>query len=605
MGGWRGVLAAGMLTVFLVGTSPAGIQRVWAVNDGEKVNMDDTKSPLAAGNSAWDTATVGVFGARNEIVAFQVIIEPDKKGATLEEVDFRGLSGPGGFEISNEGFSKGNDYMGRRIEIFTQHYVNLFDCTSAEQDRFWSEEARPWNRCGWVPDALVPLDAVMFKGGLPAQIPAGQNCGLWFDVYIPADAPAGKYKGTIALSFGRYSKAEVPVELEVLDFQLPNETHFTTMAYYQKNALRERYGLVRGMELAFRQMAHRHRFTLITGDMTVVDRVGLEHYFDGEYYSGAYGYAGPCEGVGDGIFCLGPCGEPVLGTTQEKIEEQSDLWVTWLDKIAPGVLYFLFVADGPGPKDLAWVKQRTSWVKDNPGPGRTLKILATATPTEDLEGAIDIWLGKPKEITPQMVEEQHAMGRLVGIYNGYRPSSGAVVTDEAAIAFRTFPWIARRYGLDMYFCWCVNNWQSVNIGTGTESLLNVYEKAVTLADGARVLSNGDGILFYPGRDFVCPKEDRGIDGPISSIRMKNLRRGMQDYEYMYLAAQKGKGREADAVVRKMIPAALSEATGKVAWSEEGNTWDEARRELATLIVASAEAEQSTEPQPSREARNAP
>jgi len=36
--------------------------------------------------------------------------------------------------------------------------------------------------------------------------------------------------------------------------------------------------------------------------------------------------------------------------------------------------------------------------------------------------------------------------------------------------------------------------------------------------------NGGGFLFYPG--VPC-----GIDGPVSSMRLKNLRDGMEDYEY--------------------------------------------------------------------------
>ena len=48
--------------------------------------------------------------------------------------------------------------------------------------------------------------------------------------------------------------------------------------------------------------------------------------------------------------------------------------------------------------------------------------------------------------------------------------------------------------------------------------------------------NGEGMLFYPG-------EDAGIDGPIASIRLKNLRDGMEDYEYFTLL-EKAKGKEA-------------------------------------------------------------
>ena len=48
--------------------------------------------------------------------------------------------------------------------------------------------------------------------------------------------------------------------------------------------------------------------------------------------------------------------------------------------------------------------------------------------------------------------------------------------------------------------------------------------------------NGGGYLFYPGAP--C-----GIDGPVASMRLKNLRDGMEDYEYFVLL-EKRAGAEA-------------------------------------------------------------
>ena len=66
------------------------------MGDGEKVERDEKASPLEARNAVWDGRTVSLFGARNEIVAFQVIVVADstKFGHTslaqmcpLEEID--------------------------------------------------------------------------------------------------------------------------------------------------------------------------------------------------------------------------------------------------------------------------------------------------------------------------------------------------------------------------------------------------------------------------------------------------------------------------------------------------------------------------------------
>ena len=100
------------------------------------------------------------------------------------------------------------------------------------------------------------------------------------------------------------------------------------------------------------------------------------------------------------------------------------------------------------------------------------------------------------------------------------------------------------------------------------------------------MGNGDGTLFYPGQDVIYPAGDRGIAGPISSIRMKNWRRGVQDYEYLRLARSLGHGAEVEAIVAERIPAVLSDATGLPvkSWSSRGADWEASRRAIADLIV---------------------
>ncbi len=64
--------------------------------------------------------------------------------------------------------------------------------------------------------------------------------------------------------------------------------------------------------------------------------------------------------------------------------------------------------------------------------------------------------------------------------------------------------------------------------------------------GFRIRFNGDGFLFYPG-------DDAGIDGPVASIRLKNLRDGMEDYEYFAILQQLGGKDVVDKVVQQAVP----------------------------------------------------
>ena len=58
--------------------------------------------------------------------------------------------------------------------------------------------------------------------------------------------------------------------------------------------------------------------------------------------------------------------------------------------------------------------------------------------------------------------------------------------------------------------------------------------------------NGGGFFFYPG--VPC-----GIDGPVAGMRIKNLRDGMEDYEY-FVILEKLAGREAvNKIVNSIAP----------------------------------------------------
>jgi hypothetical protein len=98
-------------------------------------------------------------------------------------------------------------------------------------------------------------------------------------------------------------------------------------------------------------------------------------------------------------------------------------------------------------------------------------------------------------------------------------------------------------------------------------------------------TNSQGVLVYPGWQV-------GLRGVVATIRLKQVRRGMQDYEYLWLLAQKGDKAKADEICRRIVPAALGEATGNKfgqgaygpgLWQRDPRAWAGARAEMAELI----------------------
>ena len=98
--------------------------------------------------------------------------------------------------------------------------------------------------------------------------------------------------------------------------------------------------------------------------------------------------------------------------------------------------------------------------------------------------------------------------------------------------------------------------------------------------------NGAGIVFYPGRMPFYPDEDRGLDCLIGSIKLKNIRRGQQDFEIMWLAEQKAGREKVLEIVKSAVPRGFNDVgrDEAVPWSERGDDYDRARAKLLELLV---------------------
>src|SRR5262249_9697936 len=132
-----------------------------------------------------------------------------------------------------------------------------------------------------------------------------------------------------------------------------------------------------------------------------------------------------------------------------------------------------------------------------------------------------------------------------------------------------------------------------------ERIQNVWANPITFDNRgqpnkpiqSQSFANGDGVLIYPGEEKLHPEEDRGIAGPISTVQLANLRRGLQDHLYLTLA----RGRGLDAVVTEalqtVVPRVFSDAQGQLGFAEDGDTFEAARYKLAKAIAAMKREEQ--------------
>jgi len=582
------------------GEAAPGLRAVWAVDDGEKVFQDDLDHPLksgGAGNSVWDGTTVHLFAARNEIVAFQLILEADAAGASQVDVHVSDLVNGAASIRGSHPLPAPNDYLGVGVELFTEHYLNITtpSWNSPCGGFYWTGEANP-HITGKIPDALVPFSALPGKGGTPFAIGANLNQGVWADIYVPRDGAPGTYSGTITVSVQGSPVAAIPLEVEVFDITLPDENHYKSMVFYSRGSILERHNTdyctpeMWEMVLNYHRMAHRHRLELIgCGDWTETEP--LKGTLTGEAFTAAHNYDGPGEGVGNSLFAVNTYGVQ-FPDDEASYRTESDSWVNWFTANAPAdIEYFLYLCDEPGPDMYPWIQERASWIHNNPGPGHNLPVFMTRAPIDSLVGSIDIWCCQAPSYYPEDVAAAQARGERVWLYAGNRPKTPADATDEYGIAFRLKPWIAYYCGIARWFTWESTHYYNNRNEIDPDGRKNVWVNPITFSEdmGGGVpcpagTGNGDGVLFYPGQDALFPEEDRDYPGPVSSIRMKMYRRGAQDYEYMWLAAQAGHGADVQSLLDGALPHVMWDAVSVPDWSNTNADYEAIRRQLAELVA---------------------
>ena len=168
---------------------------------------------------------------------------------------------------------------------------------------------------------------------------------------------------------------------------------------------------------------------------------------------------------------------------------------------------------------------------------------------------------------------------------------------NTGVGWRANYWIAYKYGLDETIAsagaphpagpasggvwdWVGDFWGGYNGNSSPSDCSNRNAPSPYVS----AATNGDGVLFYPGNEIGCyytansvgkavltasPAVNtdcasngysvcNGISGPVASMRLETVRRGYEDYEYMYLLGKK-RGRSAPLeIINSMGAAGMTE-----------------------------------------------
>ena len=591
----------------------AQVNSVWAIGDGEKIYKYNTTHFGKNKNSIWDGEKIMLRGLYNEVLGFQIIVELDSQGANSLEISMSPpLNKKSGYIIGGDGTIKYGPKGG--INLFSQHYIHVTNPTNPNW-YYGSKNSAPSVMTGWIPDALIPSNA-LGKGGFPLSVPKttqitnrhqnnievikkqeSQNQGFWIDLSLPRDEnyPAGQYVSEISVWLNGTVVSTLPIEIELINAYMPDDNHSNVWLYTSRNNRLQHYFPDLNTEQITKMMkfeAHRHRVDLVGGFEVHEKPFNLKKmevykpFLDGSGFTPKNGYHGSGEGIGEKLFTIGIYGEQVLGTTKDSIQSESNKWVNWFDTNSPNTRYFWYMIDEPGAVQYPWIKKNASWIKSNPGPGKKLPLLITTDYIDELKDDIDIWNGYHGIRDFNQFKLLKEKGKDHWFYNGSRPFYGSIILETAAVDLRVNGWIKYLFEINTWFIWHGTHWQHNQSGPKARLYQRVFNEPITFLSNKLIHGNGDGIIFYPGRMPYQKEEDRGLNMVMPSIKLKNIRRGQQDYELLWLAEQKIGKAKVNELIRKLVPKAMHEVNvdDPVAWSQRGDDYDKIRDQILDILV---------------------
>ncbi len=480
-------------------------------------------------------------------------------------------------------------------------------------------------------DVLVPLHAP--RGGLPGTLLAGQTYHFWADVYIPKGTADGSYTSQIGLRpkgqgsrpSPRISSSEgggvIDVELTVWPMVLPDESPIAFVADVDHEALFEHHVLAEGsggrppedwrghpqaaeydrLLTATMRTLHGHRLMPVLPALAPQVRMasGGSVEVDWAHYdaivepmlSGRLFFDRTPLSVWPvpvaRLFAMGAtasCGNAsasaefmrrYISACIEHFEERG--WAGRAYILAP-----IFEAETIEPAER--VRQLGAAV------ARTHDVrLATRRFPQDMSPYgwvgfgqeelpdVDLWLPPAQFYATDVMEQQRRVGKATWVAIDRPPFGGSISLHAPATHAQILSWQAASMGAAAIHLGTVNDWPPAGNNVGP----------------LECVAHNPDVLLYPGRWF-------GLDEPIPSVRLKQVRRSQQDAAYARLLAEHGLAGLAEEIRLRLSSRAGSDAyrthfaDGRsMGWATDALAYNLARQVMAEAMMSVAAAGKRT------------
>ena len=554
-----------LAALFVTAAGSVSAAQIWVAPAAQKIRPS-VQAPQGAAPAA------KIAAAKNEFESFQVVVTGAASGISM------GIAG------LNDG--AGHTIAGRDLVLYREALINVASQTGGD------------GAAGIWPDALIPdVDPIAGekRNAFPFDVPAGESRAVLVDVHAPQGTPAGTYTGVLHVT-GSVTQ-DVAVALTVWDFEVPSTSTLRTAFGLAWNGPCAGHGDT-GCKGGDADMALRARYVQVALDNHVsIHQPYFTSTVDGSGSAnwGAFDqYAGP--------FLNGTANTRLQGAKLTSVSvngpstaAQVGNWSTHFKaKGWTSTTLFDYVCDEP-PLTCQWADINPRITASRAGDAAVPTLVTTTTAQAQSNGipGIDLFVpvinfveGKPgtqfagsqrSKYPSNAWWYQSCMSFGCSGVGGGLDGSGetgwpTMAIDADATRNRAMEWLSFSYDLqgELYY-------------ETTMSFFNNDPWVNQTAFGG----SGDGTLFYPG---TVAKIGGKTEIPVESLRLKQIRDGMEDYELLNLAKKLGLGAQALAIAKGVYPKTYQATTTPAAL-------DSARAELAALILHALGKEVQAPPAP--------
>ena len=463
------------------------------------------------------------------------------------------------------------------------------------------------DKCYWVPDPLVPADLS------PAHwrsVRRQQATPFWFTVHAPLGTKPGDYATTITMTANGVEPVKLKLAVHVWDYEIPVKWNFSTVGSF-------------GGPAGFYKQDWKPEWLDKWYDFLLDHRLApVEQY--AQTLSPPVERLKHCVERGMNILYLHGNFKPnsdlnVLKERHKLLKDMGliDLAVVYVEdegaqhemrkqlalkrrQVSPEAMMLVGGA-APNPFGIGYVDVWDPEIDGWPGQiwvdaeGKEIQLERGKQPPA---GAKKV--DRPVAEARKTIEECQARGEKFFWYVAAAPTPPYpnVQLEYPLIAARQFIWMSWKYRATGFEYYCYNIWGS-NVRNGQR-----WPEAPWNSNAFKQY-NCDGMLFYPGPNGQ----------PCASIRLENIRDGIEDWESFYIlrdyadAFRARKSSDAKAAeLLKQADALLDVPDEVVAsvtkWTQDDDLFLKTRRQLGNLIVSMKSAVTAAEYEKVRDSRQA-